>query len=89
MKKESIEGMSDTEIVNFLDGYNSGIKNKVLDFNNEYDFSDEALFNILVAVEYLVASGANPNAEVIYDELFKKSEIELRNRLGVLTEVEE
>ncbi len=87
--KHSIEGMSDTQIVDFLNSYNSGVKNKVLDFNNEYDFSDEALFNILVAVEYLASSGLNPNAESVYAELFKKSEIELRNRLGTLTTIED
>jgi hypothetical protein len=85
--KQSIEGMSDSEIVSFLNEYKKGVDNKILDFNNEYDFSDEALFNIIVAVEYLVESALNPNADALFSELFKKAEIELKNRLGILPEV--
>jgi len=86
--KQSIEGMSDSEIVSFLNEYKKGVDNKILDFNNEYDFSDEALFNIIVAVEYLVESALNPNADALFSELFKKAEIELKNRLGILPEVD-
>ena len=86
--KQSIEGMSDSEIVSFLNEYKKGVDNKILDFNNEYDFSDEALFNIIVAVEYLVESALNPNADALFSEIFKKAEIELKNRLGILPEVD-
>jgi hypothetical protein len=86
--KQSIEGMSDSEIVSFLNDYKKGVDNKILDFNNEYDFSDEALFNIIVAVEYLVESALNPNADALFSELFKKAEIELKNRLGILPEID-
>jgi hypothetical protein len=86
--KQSIEGMSDSEIVSFLNEYKKGVDNKILDFNNEYDFSDEALFNIIVAVEYLVESALNPNADALFSELFKKAEIELKNRLGILPEID-
>jgi|LauGreDrversion4_2_1035121.scaffolds.fasta_scaffold99106_6 hypothetical protein len=86
--KQSIEGMSDSEIVSFLNEYKKGVDNKILDFNNEYDFSDEALFNIIVAVEYLVESALNPNADALFSDLFKKAEIELKNRLGILPEVD-
>ena len=86
--KQSIEGMSDSEIVSFLNEYKKGVDNKILDFNNEYDFSDEALFNIIVAVEYLVESALNPNADALFSDLFKKAEIELKNRLGILPEID-
>lgn len=86
--KQSIEGMTDSEIVSFLNEYKRGVDNKILDFNNEYDFSDEALFNIIVAVEYLVESAQNPNADELFSELFKRAEIELKNRLGILPEVD-
>ena len=82
--KKSIDEMSDFEILDFLNSYNDGVKAKVLDFNNEYDFTDEALFNIVVAVDYLVLSGKNPNADSMFSELYKRSENELRNRLGEL-----
>jgi len=80
--------MTDSEIVSFLNEYKRGVDNKILDFNNEYDFSDEALFNIIVAVEYLVESAQNPNADALFSEIFKKAEIELKNRLGILPEVD-
>ena len=86
--KQSIEEMTDFEILEFLNAYNNGVRNRVLDFDNEYDFSDEALFNILVAVDYLVLSGQNPKAEEMFAELYKRSEIELKNRLGVLPTID-
>jgi hypothetical protein len=86
--KKSIEGLTDSEIVDFLNQYNKGVENKILDFDNEYDFTDEALFNIVVAVEYLMVSGLNENADQLFSELYKRSQIELVNRLGTLTELE-
>lgn len=82
--EQTIEGMSDTEILAFLNEYNRGVENKILDFNNEYDFTDEALFNIIVAIEYLIASGQNENADDLFSNLLNRSQIELTNRLGKL-----
>ena len=82
--KKSIEGLTDSEIVEFLNQYNKGVENKILDFDNEYDFTDEALFNIVVAVEYLMVSGLNENADQLFSNLYKMAQIELTNRLGVL-----
>ena len=84
--KKSIEGLTDNEIVEFLNQYNKGVENKILDFDNEYDFTDEALFNIVVAVEYLMVSGLNENADQLFSNLYKMAQIELTNRLGVLPE---
>lgn len=84
--KKSIEGLTDDEIVEFLNQYNKGVENKILDFDNEYDFTDEALFNIVVAVEYLMVSGLNENADQLFSHLYKMAQIELTNRLGVLPE---
>jgi hypothetical protein len=86
--EQTIEGMSDTEILAFLNEYNRGVENKILDFNNEYDFTDEALFNIIVAIEYLIASGLNENADDLFSNLLNKSQIELTNRLGNLPRTE-
>ncbi len=83
MKKSVLE-MTDSEVLEFLSAYDKGVKAKVLDFANEYDFSDETLFNILVGVDYLVKSGLNPNADSMFAELYKYSEIELKSRLGDL-----
>ena len=82
--EQTIEGMSHTEILAFLNEYNRGVENKILDFNNEYDFTDEALFNIIVAIEYLIASGQNENADDLFSNLLNRSQIELTNRLGKL-----
>ena len=84
--RKSIEGLTDNEIVEFLNQYNKGVENKILDFDNEYDFTDEALFNIVVAVEYLMVSGLNENADQLFSNLYKMAQIELTNRLGVLPE---
>jgi hypothetical protein len=86
--EQSIEGMADYEILDFLNSYNKGVENKILDFANEYDFTDEALFNIVVAVEYLIASGQNENADGLFSNLFEKAQIELTNRLGNLPRIE-
>lgn len=86
--EKSIEGMADYEILDFLNSYNKGVENKILDFANEYDFTDEALFNIVVAVEYLIASGQNENADGLFSNLFEKAQIELTNRLGNLPRIE-
>ena len=85
---KSIVEMSDPEILDFLNSYDKGVKAKVLDFRNEYDFSDEALMNILVAVDYLSTSGLNPKAMEMYSHLVKRAEIELGNRLGHLPSIE-
>jgi hypothetical protein len=59
--KKSIEGLTDSEIVDFLNQYNKGVENKILDFEN---------------------------ADQLFSELYKRSQIELVNRLGSLTELE-
>jgi len=85
---KSINEMTIREITDFLESYNNGVKNRILDFKNDYDFSDDTLFNIIVAIHYLAVSKLNENAEEIYSELLKKSEIELSKRLGKLPTID-
>lgn len=83
-KEVSIVEMSDDQIISFLNSYDNGVKAKVLDFNNEYDFSNETLFNIVSGVNFLAESGAMTNAEELFSEIYKKSINELKSRLGNL-----
>lgn len=58
-------------------------QNGILDFSNEYDFSDELLMDLIIAIEYLSIEEM-PNAEQMFDRLLKRAEIELTDRLGTL-----
>lgn len=88
MESKSITQMSKLDIINFVNDYNDKLHAKVLDFNNEYDFPDEILFDLIVAVEYLSLSGMIPKAQAEFAELLKGSEIELKKRLGNLPRVD-
>lgn len=78
-----LEEMTPEEMLGFLEETDrQAFTNGILDFSNEYDFSDDLLIDVLTAVEYL--NTTIPNTEQMFARLVKNAEIELTNRLGVL-----
>lgn len=82
--EKSITEMTSDEILAYVNRVNDNFTAGFLDFDNEVEFSVDALFNIMAGITYLDRAGVIPDAEDVFGELSKRCEVELADRLGQL-----
>lgn len=80
----NFEEMTDAEVEQALAEVSMTYDSSPSSISDEEIFSDESLLEIAVMVHYLQRSGAVPEAEEVYSELYKSAINELVNRLGEL-----
>lgn len=84
-----IESMSMAQIQQYIAAFNESFEAEFTELNNEVDFSDDDLMNIMVGIDALAISGTVENARHIYSRLYYGAAGELQRRMGALPYVED